>query len=182
MKPNIDLIPLVLIFVTLAILSFVATRWNNIQQYVHTFDQTQIAITPTIVQDTVFEQRVRKLEAFLSKYKSPLYPYSRHIVNKAQEYEIDYRLIPAIAMNESTLCQNIHNGSYNCWGWGIYGDRITEFDSYEDAINVIAKGIRKNYYDKGMSTPAAIMKVYTPSSPDGIWAKKIEWAYRQIEK
>ena len=36
----------------------------------------------------------------------------------------DYRLLPAIAMQESTLCRSIPVDSHNCWGWGIYGDKV----------------------------------------------------------
>ncbi len=131
---------------------------------------------------TVRRENIRKLESFFAKNESPLYPYARLIVEQAEQYGIDYRLVPAIAMNESTLCKNIHEDSYNCWGWGIYADKVTRFESYEDAIRTITRGIRKYYYDKGMSSPSAIMKVYTPSSPDGVWAQKIEWVYRQIDK
>lgn len=131
---------------------------------------------------TIRRENIRKLESFFAKHRSPLYPYARLIVEQAEEQGIDYRLLPAIAMNESTLCKNIHEQSYNCWGWGIYADRVTRFQSYEDAIRTITRGMRVNYYDKGMSSPSAIMKVYTPSSPDGVWAKKIEWAYREIDR
>lgn len=129
-----------------------------------------------------FEQKVERLEKFMGKYKSPLYPLARHIVEEAAENGIDYRLLPAIAMNESTLCKAIPHNSYNCWGWGIYGDKVTRFTSYEDAITVISKGIKKNYYDRGMASPSAIMQAYTPSSPDGIWARKIHKWYDEIGK
>jgi hypothetical protein len=131
---------------------------------------------------TIRRENIRKLESFFAKNESPLYPYARFIVEQAHMYGVDYRLIPAIAMNESTLCKNIHENSYNCWGWGIYGDKVTRFESYEDAIHTITKGIREQYYDRGMSSPSSIMRAYTPNSPNGVWATKIEWVYRQIDK
>ncbi len=127
-------------------------------------------------------EKIRKLEKFMAKYKSPLYPYAKLIVEQAYENNIDYRLIPSIAMNESTLCKAIPFNSYNCWGWGIYGDTVTRFNSYEDAVETISRGLRKYYYDRGMASPSAIMRSYTPSSPDGIWARKIHMWYEQIEK
>lgn len=159
-------------------------QWRNIRDYLthsSSFNSTvENTLSPTIVSLTAL--KVLKVENYLAKHKSPLYPYAKLIVEEAEKNNIDYRLIPAIAMNESTLCKNIHENSYNCWGWGIYGNMVTRFDGYEDAIITISSGLRKNYYDRGLSTPAAIMKAYTPSSPDGIWAKKIEWTYAQIDK
>ncbi len=126
-------------------------------------------------------EKVKKIEAFMAKHKSPLYPYARHIVLEAEANNIDYRLIPAIAMNESTLCKAIPNNSYNCWGWGIYADKVTRFESYEDAVSTVSRGLKKFYYDRGMSSPSAIMRAYTPNSPDGIWARKIHKWYEEIE-
>lgn len=126
--------------------------------------------------------KISKLEKFMAKYKSALYPYAKLIVEQAYENNIDYRLIPSIAMNESTLCKALPVNSYNCWGWGIYGDRVTRFASYEDAIKTISRGLRKYYYDRGMASPSAIMRSYTPSSPDGIWARKIHMWFDQIDR
>ncbi|PIX69017.1 hypothetical protein COZ40_00235 [Candidatus Roizmanbacteria bacterium CG_4_10_14_3_um_filter_39_13] len=98
----------------------------------------------------------------------------------ADQYTLDYRLIPAIAMQESGLCKHIYEGSHNCWGWGIYGNKVTRFDSYEEAIETISRGIKKNYIDKGLTTPEAIMRKYTPPS-DGSWAFGVNTFLKMIE-
>lgn len=182
MKSKLDITLGVLIALTLVMVSILAWQWQPIRAYISHQQEIDTLATPTPTPNTLFEIKVKKIGKFLELHKSPLYPYARLIVEEADKNNIDYRLLPAIAMNESTLCKNIHEASYNCWGWGIYGNTITRFDSYPDAITTISRGLRKNYYDKGMSSPEAIMKAYTPSSPDGIWAKKILWSYRQIDK
>ena len=185
MKHRIDYGLIALLMVTVCAITLIGIQWKSIRDYLIEPQSSVPSVAlptpyPTTLPLSVV--KIKKLEGFLGLHESPLYPYARLIVEEAEKNNIDYRLIPAIAMNESTLCKNIHEDSYNCWGWVIYGNTITRFESYADAIITISRGIRKNYYDKGMSSPAAIMKVYTPSSPDGIWAKKIEWAYRQIDK
>ncbi|PIV08301.1 hypothetical protein COS52_03455 [Candidatus Roizmanbacteria bacterium CG03_land_8_20_14_0_80_39_12] len=124
--------------------------------------------------------RVANLKYFFRKYDSVLYDQSDYIVKMADQYTLDYRLIPAIAMQESGLCKHVYEGSHNCWGWGIYGNKVTRFDSYEEAIETISRGIKKNYIDKGLTTPEAIMRKYTPPS-DGSWAFGVNTFLKMIE-
>lgn len=133
----------------------------------------QTEITPT-------DGRVANLKNFFRKYNSPLYDYAELIVNVSDKYNFDYRLLPAIAMQESNLCKYIPENSHNCWGWGIYGNLVTKFSSYEEAIETVAKGIKENYINKGLVTASSIMKKYTPSS-NGSWARGVNTFLRALE-
>lgn len=124
--------------------------------------------------------RSKNLKHFFRKYNSVLYDYSDYIVTISDKYQFDYRLLPAIAMQESTLCKFIPENSHNCWGWGIYGSLVTRFDSYEDAIDTVSKGIRKDYIDKGLLTTSSIMEKYTPPS-QGSWAKGVNTVLGWLE-
>ncbi|MCS6956687.1 MAG: hypothetical protein NZM02_02470, partial [Patescibacteria group bacterium] len=124
--------------------------------------------------------RVANLKAFFRKYHSPLYDYAEKIVEVSDKYGFDYRLLPAIAMQESNLCRVIPENSYNCWGWGIYGSIVTKFDSYDQAIETVAKGLKTEYIDKGLITASAIMKKYTPPS-SGSWAHGVNTFMRMLE-
>jgi len=115
------------------------------------------------------DSRVANLKNFFRKYNSVLYDEAETIVEVSDKYQFDYRLIPAIAMQESNLCKYIPDDSHNCWGWGIYGSKVTKFDSYSQAIETVAKGLRENYIDKGLVRASDIMQKYTPSST-GSWA------------
>lgn len=126
------------------------------------------------------DARVANLKRFFRKYNSPLYDDAEFIVTTADKYEFDYRLLPAIAMQESGLCRVIPNNSYNCWGWGIYGTTVTRFDSYQDAIMTVSKGIKTYYIDKGLTTTEQIMAKYTPSS-NGSWANGVNTFIRALE-
>ncbi|MBI5127148.1 hypothetical protein HZA76_01695 [Candidatus Roizmanbacteria bacterium] len=124
--------------------------------------------------------RAANLKAFFRKYNSPLYNWADKIVEVSDFYQFDYRLLPAIAMQESNLCRVIPDDSHNCWGWGIYGTTVTKFDSYDEAIETVAKGIKKEYIDKGLVTASAIMKKYTPPS-QGSWAHGVNTFLRALE-
>ncbi len=126
------------------------------------------------------DSRVANLKSFFRKYNSPLYDYAEKIVDVSDRYHFDYRLLPAIAMQESNLCLKIPENSYNCWGWGIYGDKVTKFNSYDEAIETVAKGIKEEYLDKGLVTASQIMKKYTPPSL-GSWAKGVNLFIRLLE-
>lgn len=129
---------------------------------------------------TIADGRVANLKAFFRKYNSPLYDYAEKIVEVSDKYQFDYRLLPAIAMQESNLCRVIPENSYNCWGWGIYGSLVTRFSSYEEAIETVAKGLKTEYIDKGLITASMIMKKYTPPSK-GSWAHGVNTFLRALE-
>lgn len=126
------------------------------------------------------DARAANLKAFLRKYNSDLYLHAEKIIEVSDKYQFDYRLLPAIAMQESNLCRVIPDNSYNCWGWGIYGTTVTRFDSYDDAIETVAKGIKKHYIDEGLVTASAIMQKYTPSS-NGSWQHGVNTFLKALE-
>lgn len=126
------------------------------------------------------DSRIANLKSFFRKHNSPLYNYAGKIVAVSDKYKFDYRLLPAIAMQESNLCRVTPDDSHNCWGWGIYGTTVTKFDSYDEAIEAVGKGIKNNYIDKGLVTASAIMKVYTPQSK-GSWAYGVNTFLKALE-
>lgn len=115
---------------------------------------------------------------FLKRHKSPLEPYDYYgevLVGIADKYSIDFRLLPAIAMQESNLCKVIPEGSYNCLGFGIHSRGTLTFPSYEASFERAAKELKANYINQGRITPEMIMKKYTPSS-NGSWANSVnQW-------
>lgn len=125
------------------------------------------------------DARVEAVRQFFARYKSPLEPYSQNIVKTAEQYGLDYRLVPAIAMQESNLCQKIPKNSYNCWGFGIYGKQVKKFKNYPHAIDVVTKTLASEYKDKGLATPEQIMAKYTPSNT-GAWAKSVTYFMNQL--
>lgn len=115
---------------------------------------------------------------FLERHNSPLQPYDHYgkvLVEIADRYGIDFRLLPAIAMQESNLCKAIPPGSNNCLGFGVHERGTLGFQKYEDGFERAAKELKKYYIDIGLTTPEQIMTKYTPSS-NGSWANSVnQW-------
>ena len=124
--------------------------------------------------------RVERLREFFAAYNSPLEPYAEDVVAAADEYGLDFRLVPSIAMQESGLCKTIPNNSYNCWGFGVYGGTAVHFDSYKDGIWTVTKTLAEKYKANGLITPQQIMTMYTPSS-NGSWAFGVNTFMQQLQ-
>jgi len=126
------------------------------------------------------DNRPDLIRQYLNKYNSPLYPYADYIVTTSDQYGIDYRLIVSIAQCESNVCKKIPYNSYNCWG---FGNAKTRFESWEHAINYVAKTLKEDYYDLGLTTPDLIMPKYVPPSvaKGGPWAKCVNQFMSEIE-
>lgn len=120
------------------------------------------------------------IEKYLKKHNSPLLPYSNAILEASEEYNVDYRLIVAIAQCESNLCKKSPPSSYNCWG---FENGETRFLSWEQAINQVAKTLREDYFDEGLETPEEIMPKYAPPSVEkgGSWAKCVNQFIEELE-
>lgn len=129
---------------------------------------------------TVDDARTEIVKQFLDQYGSPLLPHAKQIVEVSDKYHLDFRLLPAVAMQESTLCKFIPQDSYNCWGYGIYGDKVLRFSSFEEAIEKVAKGLSSDYIHDGLTTPEQIMGRYTPSS-NGSWASSVRHFMEAME-
>lgn len=126
------------------------------------------------------DARPEIIRQYLKFYNSPLEPYAELIVNTADKYSIDFRLITAVAQQESNLCKVIPPGSYNCWGWGIHSKGSLGFTSFEEGIETVSRGLKEEYLDKGYSTVEEIMSKYTPLS-NGSWAHGVETFMQDME-
>lgn len=127
------------------------------------------------------DARPEIIRQYLQYYNSPLVPHADLIVKLSDENDFDYRWMVAIAQQESNLCKRIPPNSHNCWGWGIYGDKVTRFDSYEHALTAIAPQFKQIFLkDKHLKDPYEVMKTYTPPS-DGSWAAGVLQFFTELE-
>lgn len=128
----------------------------------------------------LIDGRAAKLRRYLRSINSPLFDYADLLVEEADKYGYDYRLLVAIALQESTGCKVIPHESHNCWGWGVYGGKVRRFASYDEAIRTVSAGIKKSYLDKGLITTEQIMSKYTPGS-SGSWAWAVRFFFERID-
>ena len=87
----------------------------------------------------VEDERSQRIDAYFSKHNAPLAGYGLIFVREADKCNLDWRLLPAIGMQESS------GGKYmqlnNPFGWG--GARIP-FESIEEAIIVVTSHLCGN--------------------------------------
>ncbi|MDO8498379.1 MAG: hypothetical protein Q7S44_01160 [bacterium] len=112
---------------------------------------------------------------FFKGYYTPLSSFAREFVTTADLYHLDYRLMPAIAMQESNGGKILPANSYNPFGYGVFGKQVLRFNSFPEAISTVGKGLKENYIDQGLATPEEIMAKYTPPSlqKGGAWANGV---------
>lgn len=126
------------------------------------------------------DARVEIVRQYLEKYNSPLEPFAQLIVAVSDQHQLDFRLLVAIAQQESNLCKKIPDGTHNCWGWGIHSKGTLGFEDYPKAIETVAIGLKEDYISKGYKTPEEIMQKYTPLS-NGSWAAGVNQFLAEME-
>ncbi len=135
--------------------------------------------------DTVMDERVPLLRGYLQAKDSPLASKAAEMIVTADKYQFDWRLLPAIAGKESSFGKKIpwdkeeQKSSYNAWGWGIYGDQVLSFSSWNEAIEKVEAGLRNGYFNKNLVTVEDLMRYFTPRS-DGSWARDVKMIMEQI--
>lgn len=119
--------------------------------------------------------RAKIIGDFFKSYKAPLSEHSQTFVAVADKYNLDYRLLPSIAMQESNGGKRVITESYNPFGYGIYGKLVTRFKTWDEAIERVGRALREDYLNQGLKTPHQIMAKYTPPSIEkgGPWAKGV---------
>lgn len=137
-----------------------------------------VLLKPTAREAT--DSRVRILREYLEKYNSPLSLSAGTFVKTADKYSLDWKLVAAISGVESTFGREIPYESFNGWGWGIYGDNMIRFSSWNEGIEIISEGLRTKYIDKWGAKDVYEIGRFYASSPT--WAQRVEYFMNQIEK
>mgnify|MGYP002345051049 CR=1 FL=1 len=117
-------------------------------------------------QNALLDAQGEKIDAYFKKHDAPLEGYGRKMAEVAFENDIDYRLLPAIAMRESTggkyACKKVKNSPF---GWGSC--KIS-FDTMDKSIETVGRNLGGNnpntdhhYADKSVKE---ILQKYNPPS------------------
>lgn len=135
--------------------------------------------TETVEINTEYDSRVNILQSYLEQYDSPLAPFAQEFISQADKYNLDWKLVAAISGVESTFGKAIPVNSYNGWGWGVYGDNVIRFASWNEGIDTISQGLRERYMDKwGAKDVYEIGSSYA-SSP--VWASHVSYYMNRIQ-
>lgn len=126
------------------------------------------------------DMRAQTLQKYLEAKGSPMASSAATFVREADKNNLDWRLVAAISGVESNHGKFIPYNSYNGWGWGVYGDNVINFASWDEAIVVISKSLRKDYMDKWNATNVEEMgKIY---AADPNWSIKVRYFMNKIEE
>lgn len=137
---------------------------NTIEYTATDLSKIEWVIVESIALGNVDDLRAKRIDAYYEQYNLPLNGHGDTMVKVADKYNIDWRLIPAIAMRESTggkfACKNV---PFNAFGW--YSCK-RGFDSWEHAIDYVGWNLggfnprtAKYYKDK---TTEEIINSYNP--------------------
>jgi len=123
------------------------------------------------------DQKVKAeaIDAYFREHDMPLAGFGMKMVEEAQKNDLDWRLLAAIAVRESTggkfECKKVEN---NAFGWGSCK---IGFKSNEEAIEIVAKNLGGNnpntarhYEDK---TTKQILRAYNPPSVVPRYAEQV---------
>lgn len=146
----------------------VEPKTTNFQLYA-ALPNTNLESTDSIIFD---DARAKIIENFFKEYNSVLANHSDTFTAVADKYGLDYRLLPAISMQESNGGKRVILNSYNPFGYGIYGNKVTRFDSWDQAIERVGRAMKEDYIGQGLKTTDQIESKYTPPSAkgDGSWS------------
>lgn len=118
--------------------------------------------------------RVVALEDVFKHHNSILAQYAPEYVKYADEYGIDWKLLPSIAAHESYYATYYVAGTYNVYGWG---GGYTYFNSWDDGIKTVSQNLRTNYYNKGANSVWTIGPMY---AGDTGWSYKVNNYMQEI--
>ncbi len=137
-------------------------------------DQTRLE-NLYVKDDSNFNTKVENIQRYLNPRNTPLEEKAEHIVMMANKFNIDYRIVVAISIIESS--GGVHSyRPYNAWGWG--GASGFTFESWEHSIYVVSRGIA-GYYSRGQDTPEKMAPTYNPHTPEE-WGPKVRKVMNQI--
>jgi len=134
------------------------------------------------------DARLAVLAELFREYDSPLLGQEAVFIQMADKYRLPWTLLPAIAGKESSFGKRVpyYRGrlSYNPFGWGVTGGKVIAFNSWAEAIETVAKGLRDKYFDKGLDTIAKIERYYTPPSyyGSGHWRRDVTYLSQRLER
>lgn len=128
---------------------------------------------PAAAKSGVPDGRMVRLETFFELHGCPAPYHTTDYLRAADRYALDYRLLPAISVVESTCGQYCRLNNY--WGWD---SARTGFTSVPSGINFITKQLARGLYYKGVSLEEKL-HMYNPGTK---YANAIKKLMREIDR
>jgi len=136
---------------------------REIQKYIRP-TKSREAVKKQVKIITDKELKIITIRENLKKYNSPMVANAEDFINIAYKYNLDWRLLPAIAIAESGGGKHCFK-PYNAFGYGNYS-----FRSFSEAINKVGYGLSL-YYKDGCKSIDCINQRYAMGSK--AWRKNV---------
>jgi hypothetical protein len=174
------------VFIFLVLISFTRVgKSNEINLFIassshNVYDETSEKPSKVLSSINAQDSRAALIDNFLASHHSPMVGLGNNFIAAADKYGIDWRLLPAIAFQESNLGKKAPTGTYNPFGWAIYPGSKVGFNSWADAINLVSASFKKNYSDQGLTEPETIVAKYTAKESSPTWVFAVKAAMEEI--
>lgn len=167
----------------LAVLTFfTAISSQKALAYDQSAEQSAIFAAPQTVpsQQVKQDNRAEILKAYLTQYNSPLADHADTFIKEADANNLDWRMVAAISGVESGFGEAIPPYSYNAWGFGVYGNNVRGFTSWDDGITVVSTALRQEYMNNRGATNVYQIGATYAASPT--WAYRVQGYMDAIEQ
>lgn len=162
-------------------LAFLMLTTVVIPESVAGFTKTSVqsAVLASTNSHVVQDNRAQILSAFLIEYDSPMVDSADSFIEHADKNNLDWKFVVSIAGVESWFGQRIPYNSYNGWGWGVYGDNVIHFSSWDDGIETISYSLRSKYMNEWGATD--VYGIGSKYAADPAWAHKVTAFMEKID-
>ena len=167
---SLVLLPVMSLSVSLGGISNIEIPQNVLFQKINIETKETLAFNQAIDSKVALQKaqaiKAEAIDAYFNSRKMPLFGLGLKMVLEAEKNNLDWRLLPAIAVRESSGGKNsCDKVDYNSFGWGSCK---IGFKSNEEAIEIIAWNLggnnpntERHYDDK---TTGQILRAYNPPS------------------
>ena len=181
---SLVLLPVMIMPISMSGIHNLETSQNVLVKKVNTESKGSLALNQAIdlkedqkVDDIILarQQKADAIDAYFALHDMPLEGTGMKMVEEAEDNDLDWRLLPAVAVRESTGgkhdCKKVEN---NPFGWGSCK---IGFKSIDDAIETMARNLGGNnpktakHYDN--KTTKGILHAYNPPSVIPKYAEQV---------
>lgn len=119
------------------------------------------------------DPRLDRLNDFFEAYDAPIQHLAPHFLQAADQYELDWRLLPSICVAESSAGKTAIKN--NIFGWA---SARRAFQTVEEGIYLVASRLAHSplYKDKELN---ALLRTYNPRAS---YARKVKAIMRMVDR
>lgn len=157
--------------IIIAFFSIVVGFGVNLQPANAQVARSSAKLTEEYISSTQPDTRREVLKSFFETRNSPLSEHADTFISEADKHNLDWKLVAAIAGNESQFGHLIPPYSNNAWGYGVYGPNVIRFSSWDEGIATVSNALREDYINNWGATN--IYEIGSIYAADPAWARKV---------